>query len=529
MSIKDKSEYNKNNNLILNKKNVIISLLLISIAGFIIRISFVSFEIPITLDGLSYFWYAIDMSQSGYFPIGYPGITNNGWPSFLSIFFSLYNSDNFLDFMALQRLVSITISVLTVIPIYLLCRQFVSNYFAIFGAALFVFEPRIIQNSTLGITEPLIIMLLSFSIFLFLKNKINFTYIAFAIASVTILIRVEAIFIFLALSIGFFWKHKKNRTHLLKYLICIGILALILLPMISIRLDTIGNDGILSRIFYASDTLSQNAINRGIESGNTGQLIILGFENFIKFLGWSMIPTFLIFVPYGYLLMVRKRNFERSFIIMSSIVMILPIIYALSVASDTRYLFTLYPFFCIASAISFEKFSNKIGNKKIFIIIVLSLVLATSITYLDYKKVDVEHEKEALNIAKIVSTKTEKINLYPPESQYLAISEFYKIEKFPLIRSDLSVPYESSQYGWPILKNLDSTDEAIKYLRENNITHLVIDNNEIKLGPLADAYFHEEKYPYLEKIFDSKDEGYTYHVKIFKIHYELVQNSMEKQ
>ena len=37
---------------------------------------------------------------------------------------------------------------------------------------------------------------------------------------------------------------------------------------------------------------------------------------------------------------------------------------------------------------------------------------------------------------------------------------------------------------------------------------------------LKEVYFEEEKFVYLEKVFDSKENGYEYHVKIFRINYE---------
>ena len=50
--------------------------------------------------------------------------SNSGWPGFLSIIFSTFQSTNFMDYMALQRYVSIILSVITIIPVYLLGKQF---------------------------------------------------------------------------------------------------------------------------------------------------------------------------------------------------------------------------------------------------------------------------------------------------------------------------------------------------------------------------------------------------------------------
>ena len=131
---------------------------IIIMSGLIIRLIFFPFEIPLILDNLAYFWYGLDMSITGSFPTNYD-LANNTWPSLLSVFFSLFPSENFLDYMNLQRMISSIISVLTVIPMYFLCRHFFSKNVAIIGTAIFVFEPRIINNSILGITEPLFLIL----------------------------------------------------------------------------------------------------------------------------------------------------------------------------------------------------------------------------------------------------------------------------------------------------------------------------------------------------------------------------------
>ena len=45
---------------------------------------------------------------------------------------------------------------------------------------------------------------------------------------------------------------------------------------------------------------------------------------------------------------------------------------------------------------------------------------------------------------------------------------------------------------------------------------------------LKDVFQHEDKYSYLIKEWDSSDEDYKYHVKIFRIDYELFNDKFEK-
>ena len=130
-------------------KNTLLSLALIGILSFVIRMYYFPYNIPVTEDGWLYFRYAIDASLLGHLPN--TPLINNGWPLLLSIFFSTLHSPNFLDYVELQRLVSISISVLTIIPVYLLIRRFFVSKYALFGALMFAIEPRTMSNSLLGI------------------------------------------------------------------------------------------------------------------------------------------------------------------------------------------------------------------------------------------------------------------------------------------------------------------------------------------------------------------------------------------
>ena len=71
-------------------KNTIICLGIIALTGFLIRLFYLPEGIPITLDGTLYFWYANDLSITGTFPANVD-LANNGWPTFLSVFFHFFN------------------------------------------------------------------------------------------------------------------------------------------------------------------------------------------------------------------------------------------------------------------------------------------------------------------------------------------------------------------------------------------------------------------------------------------------------
>ena len=175
MSDKNKKHMNSNqiaseNKLILIK-NPAICLIVIGVIGLAIRIYSYPYDLPVYQDISDYFWYAIDMSILGEFPqmapnqvlavSPYPGYSfpNNGWPVFLSLFFSAVSLENIQAYMDLQRWLTIAISISTLIPLYFLCTKFFSKYFSLLGTALYAFQPRIIENSILGGNEPLFLFL----------------------------------------------------------------------------------------------------------------------------------------------------------------------------------------------------------------------------------------------------------------------------------------------------------------------------------------------------------------------------------
>ena len=157
----------------LSKTKIFFYFCLIISGGFIFRYIFFPHDIPLSFDSLLYFWYGIDMSVTGNFPVAgatanvNPLGTNNLWPTFLSLFFSMLDSNNYLDFMFMQRNLSIFFSVLTAIPIYFLARRFFRKEIALIAPLFFIFEPRIVENSMLGITEPMFVFFVVSTLALF--------------------------------------------------------------------------------------------------------------------------------------------------------------------------------------------------------------------------------------------------------------------------------------------------------------------------------------------------------------------------
>ena len=148
--------------------------------------------------------------------------------------------------MALQRYITTIISVVTIIPVFILCRKFCGNKLSLIGASLFVFQPRIIENSLSGLTDPLFILLELSCLVLFLQNDFKFKYLSFAFLALACLVRYEGIVLILPLSFLFIFKNRRDKIIIPRFLIALSIFLLVLLPMLFVRMDTIGYDGVFS-------------------------------------------------------------------------------------------------------------------------------------------------------------------------------------------------------------------------------------------------------------------------------------------
>lgn len=490
--------------------NTVLSLLIIGFIGLIVRLYYFPQGIPLSLDVLSYFFYANDVSILGKLPTGYY-FPNNGWPVFISFFFSIFHSNNILDYMDLQRYLSISISVLTVIPVYFLCRRFVEKQYCLFGAVLFSLDPRLIQNSLVGDTQPLFICLGAVSLYLFFSKNMKIVYLSFGVAAMSALIRYEGLLLIIPFAVMYLVRFRKKPKIILKFGVAIAIFLIIIVPASHIRTQNVGNDGLTSQVIggaVAADTLMKT------DNESSGiNFILNGFINLLRFLGWVLVPIFMFFVPIGIFYFVRKKNYETVSILLILFIMLLPALYAYARdIMETRYLYFVFPIFCIFSGFAIEKFLSKTKRKNFVLVIVICCVIAASLIFLDYKKSDYEHEREAFEVAKHVSKTSTVINDYYPEVKYIRV---------PPLTHDFPIMINGTKFG-PQVISADGFDSLEKFIENNNnrLDHLVLDGAKNRPSFLNDVYFNEQKYPYLIKEFDSTELGFRYHVKIYRIDYE---------
>jgi len=492
--------------------NSFVIIFIISLISLVIRLYYFPYDVPLTLDASGYFFYSTDMSILKEFPLGYH-FPNNGFSTFLSIFFTIFHSESFLDYMALQRLVTISFSVLTIIPVYFLCKKFVSKTYSILGAVLFAFEPHIIQNSLLGLTESMYIFLVITSLLLFLTKKKFTLYISFAVAALSSLVRFEGLVFFLVLTIMFFI-HFRGKKNIIKYIVAVGIFVLVITPMIYVRTETIGSEGLVSQVIGGA--IAANSISTGESYGLIG-FFGEGLLNYFKYIGWVMIPYFIFLVPYGMVSLFIKRTPKNLTILTSIIILSIPALYAYSrEIQETRYLLVLIPLFSIISLFTIEKIEMKIKKRKLFLILILMTIFFSSVFFLEIRKYDYQQQRESFILGQQIVKIANGVNDYYPEDTYLVAAQLP--EKWPALRS--SIQYKISVSP---MEGFDSLKNYIKFGKENGLSHLVVDENQKRPDFIKDVFYHPDKYPYLKQVFDSNDLGFKYHVKILQIDYDKFQ------
>ncbi len=528
-----------------SKISRIIFLIILGISGIVFRLVFFPYDVPLFDDSQGYFWYAIDASLlNNIFPEGH-NLTNNGWPIFVSIFFQFIDSNNFLDYQNIQRLIGVVFSVATIFPVYLLCTKFVKKGYSLLGTTLFICEPRLIQNSSLGTPESMYVFLIASILTLFLSTDFKKIYLAFFIVGLLSLVRYEGILIIIPLSVIFFLRFRFKKKDLLKYFICITVFCLVIIPVGYLKNETTGQDGFVSHI-SAGPEFYQKSIEQN--SSSSTEFLEKGITNMIKFLGWVQIPSFLIFVPLGIILFFKKMDYKKTLIILTSIMILIPAFYAYSRDfSETKYLYALFPIFSLIACFTFKKIFDSYDKKKLIMCLILIGIILSSSIFISWKMPDNEHYRETYQIIKQISDKQITINsdfgTHGGEFLYFHWTRLNNVNDFPILKDDLPVSNISYNKQMVIengmrIHNLQYDDKSnitnlkdyLKLLEKQNVTHLFVDkinisrliNNDLR-NELQQVFYNENNYPFLIKEYDSKENGFKYHVKLFKIKYENIE------
>jgi len=511
-------------------------------ASLILKLIFYDSSIPVIMDALETFSFATNIHVIGQLPENYLD-PKPLWPMFLSLFFSVFDFSQTQSYMQLQKILSVLISCITIFPLYYLCKKFFNSKYSLVGILIFAVEPRLMENSIIGGTDQFFIFFIVMTLLTFF-NKTKIFYLSFVFAGLATITRPEGVFLFFSIATMLFFRLRGKKLFLPKYLISLLIFFIIILPL-SIHAEQIPNtESVFSRIISSIDQFILSGVtptpseisHNGIEFNNTIS-ILSGLEHFPKFLGWVMIPLFILVTPIGFFLFIKKLNPDKLTLIVTSVFLSIPAFYAYSYPLlETRYLYFLFPIFCIFAILPIKLFCEKMRRPNLALLGIMLIIILISVLFISYQ-FDFQHEKESVEVAEIVIENTSSINTYYPESKYiksldisqnwLELNHHYKsaLSNEEVISMINHIPHKITRVdscGKNIGKcsNADKIENLPEFIDSTRISHILVDGHENRSHYLNDVFLNEKEYSYLTKIYDSQDDNLMYHVKIFEIDYE---------
>ena len=536
----------------LSGSRIIFFLILIIIISLGLKLYTVDFSIPPHSDDFGYIVNSMQYNQGDFF---LSQKKHPGWSLVLAPFTAIVNSDNFLDYGSTAKILSIAISTITIIPMYILARRFFDEKYSLVAASLFAFEPHLNYNAGGALSEPLLILVLILSMNFILNDKTKYHYIAFIFIGFCWWVRLEAIYPIAAIIFIYFIVHRAKSNSLRNFFLCMILLLIIISPLFVQRYLQFDDP---FYVWYSGTILSDDYAelltteNKGIgdfveKHGILGLMdrLSTGLANVFNILIRISFPYLFILIPFGILFSLRPvdqklKNIKANWIMIITIISVIMIPFA--IIEERRWLFPIFPFLIILSTIPIQRITNYGLNtfqfsekqKSIFLVGVICTVLILACTFtmgiggVGYGSPNsaLEHEKVKFT-EYLVENFDGRILRDAVVNDYLAYVNIasddnnFKTFKSPRGKDPYPDQYEPGKvvrmnvYGKTI-ENLITNGETIM------LKYVGIPEEGSYLFPfLDDIYYNEENYPYMKKIFDSDEMGYEqFKIKVFEIDYK---------
>ncbi len=537
----------------MNKKQIVISLVIISIISLGFKFYLVDFSIPVYSDNMAYTLDGIahvngDFSQRT--------DRGSGWSYFIFPFFSLIESDNFIDYSNAIRMISIGLATITIIPVYLLGRKFFDPKYSVVVASLFAFEPHLNYNSGFGLSEPLFHLAIILSFYFVLNKNSKFIIPALILAGCTWWIRFNGITVFIIISIIYFVTLRGSPKIWRHFGLAVVLFLIVIAPMLYERNDQFGDPLYFSytkTIFAESWDKSISIESKNaeftawsyVEKYGVGaffnDFILKGFVNIVTILAKISFPYLFILIPFGVLFSFRAFDQDRRFIQANWLFILLSIgsmVITFSLIPDKRYLYFILPFLMLFATIPIQRvveyglstFSFTDSQKNIFLVIVIIIVIIlSSIFTLRYELSDEQLESEKIKFSDY-AIKNLKGNIQRDYGHSLDYLHLQLITNHEINFKNCGVEYNIEFCGIDrdtIPRTMTVSGSSMEELILNGERYeleYIISNKESEGFQrfIDDVYNNEERYPYLIKIFDSEKEGYgKLFFKVFKIDYNI--------
>jgi len=537
----------------LSGTRIIFYLILIIIISLGLKLYTVDFSIPAHSDDFGYILDSIQYGEGDFF---ISQKKHPGWSLVLTPFMTIINSDNFLDYGSVARILSIAISTVTIIPMYILARRFFDEKYSLVASCLFAFEPHLNYNSGTALSEPLLILVLILSLNFILSDKTKYHYLAFIFTGLCWWVRLEAIYPAIAIILIYFIIHRAKSNSLRNFFLCMIFLLIIISPLFIeryIQFDDpfyVWQSGTIFSENYAE--LLTTPENGGVvdfveKHGILGLMdrLASGLTNLLNILIRISYPYLFILIPFGILFSLRPveqklKNIKANWIMIITLISVLIIPFA--IIDERRFLLPIFPFLIILSTIPIQRITNYGLNtfsfnerkKSIFLVATVSIVLLLSITFtmgigefgyglpnsaLEYEKIKfteylVENFDGRILRDAVVDDYLAYVNLTSNDNDF-------KTFKSPRGKNPYPDLYEPGKvvrinvYGENMEKLVtNGKTVGLKYIG-------IMEKGSYFFPFLNDIYFNEENYPYMKKVFDSNEMGYKeFKIKVFEIDYK---------
>ena len=484
-----------------------------------------------------------------------------GWSIFISPFFNMTNSNNFLDYVNIVRGLGLAISIITIVPMYLLSRKFFDVKYSLCAVGLFAFEPHLNHVSGLGYTEPLYILATILSLYFILNKNSKYSYLSFLTIGLLWWVRWNGIVMLLIASIIFFTNFKKTPKLFLKYFACLAICLIVVSPMLIERNEQYGSplffsqnehmftgeyttilaDNMMGVEYSAFDYIDDNGFGKFIE-----KFVFLGIYNLFFVLFKMSLPYLIFFLPFGILFSLRAFDQEKKYIRSNWILILISLgafVFYFAIMPEKRLIYHVYPFLIILAAISLQRlveyglstFSFNEKHKKICIMgIMCAVVILSGFYTLRYDAPDPILNTEEILFAETLENNFDGkildagytlkglhyVNVAYPEGVF----KNYKISQDPGAFYTFEFNRENVSL-MPTVLYAKSLEDFIEVSYEHELNYISINKNSVSevFYPYLDGiYENEEKFPYLIKVFDTEQEGFEkLKAKVFEIDYKI--------
>ena len=484
-----------------------------------------------------------------------------GWTIFVSPFFHLIDSNNFLDYVNIARALGLAISIITIIPMYLLSRKFFDDKYSLCATALFAFEPHLNQLSWQGLTEQLYILVIILSMYFILNRNSNYSYLSFLAIGLLWWVRWQGAIMLLIISIIFFKNFKKTPKLFVKYSVCLSISLIVVSPMLLDRYEQFGDPLYFSQTehlflgdyasilaynmqdveYSAFDYIDDNGFGKFLE-----KFMVMGISNLIFTVVKMSFPYLIILLPFGILFSLRAFDQEKKYIQSNWILILItlaPFVIYFAIIDEKRLIYFIFPFLILLAVIPLQRlveyglstFSYNERQKKLFLVGVMTVVLISSSLYtLRYDMPDPVLNDEKILFAKTMNSVFEGRILDTGDTlqglYYVHVTNPPGIFKHYKLIQDPGLPYtvEFNKKNINLIPiNLlyaKSLEDFIDLSYEYELNYISINKNgveEIFYPYLDEIYENEENFPYLRKVFDTEKEGFEkFKTKVFEIDYE---------